>query len=505
MRVVRAVVAVAFAVLVCSAHIGSPDAWYDGPAGPYHVTVQIVTPGVIPGIAKVFVRVSEGADGVSVQANRFDAVATAPPPEPAAPVKGDAGLFSGELWMMTGGSNSVTVYITGARGAGRAVVPVVIVANRRLQLDPKLGVGLAIVGVVLFIGFVTLVGAAVRESALAPGEVPDARRRGRARIAMGVSAAIVGLALFGGSKWWNVEDRRFKASVYKPLLSESSIEPRDGVPSLKLRISDSTWVMRNDTSWLRKRRASHWSPLILDHGKLVHLFMVREGDLAAFAHLHPTTVDSVTFYVALPPLPAGTYRVYADIVHESGFNETLPSTLKLDQSVTGAASPTDTDDASYYSPVEPNDSVAGVNDGIVIRRLEPKQTLVSGRETPLRFLVTDKGGKPLTLEPYMGMAGHAVVARDNGSVFVHLHPNGTISMASQMAVSMRTAADSIPGRLGQRIAKSSMPTTAVVTDGVVSFPYAFPQPGRYHAWVQVRHNGRILTGAFALKVAAAAQ
>jgi hypothetical protein len=37
-------------------------------------------------------------------------------------------------------------------------------------------------------------------------------------------------------------------------------------------------------------------------------------------------------------------------------------------------------------------------------------------------------------------------------------------------------------------------------NGVISFPYAFPKPGKYHVWVQVKHAGRILTGAFALEV-----
>src|SRR6185503_4797813 len=54
---------VAAVVLVTSAHIGSPDAWYDGPAGPYHVLVHVVAPPVVPGIAVVNVR----ADDAGVQ------------------------------------------------------------------------------------------------------------------------------------------------------------------------------------------------------------------------------------------------------------------------------------------------------------------------------------------------------------------------------------------------------------------------------------------------------
>ena len=43
----------------------------------------------------------------------------------------------------------------------------------------------------------------------------------------------------------------------------------------------------------------------------------------------------------------------------------------------------------------------------------------------------------------------------------------------------------------------------VPEDGVISFPYAFPKPRKYHMWVQVRQAGRILTGAFAFEVEAA--
>jgi hypothetical protein len=78
----------------------------------------------------------------------------------------------------------------------------------------------------------------------------------------------------------------------------------------------------------------------------------------------------------------------------------------------------------------------------------------------------------------------------------------TCIIVGQMAITMRQPGDTIAGRLGQRIKASEgmHPVVSVPENGVVSFPYAFPQPGKYHMWVQVRHAGRILTGAFAFEV-----
>jgi len=490
--------------LLASAHVGSPDTWFEGQAGPYHVTVQIETAGVVPGVAKVFVRADgEQPDRVTVQANKFDATGGAPPPEPAMPVEGDPGLFQGRLWMMSGGSNSVTVNVSGKKGSGKVVVPVVVVAYTRLKLDKPMGAGLAAMGIFLFAGLVTIVGAAVREGSLAPGETPGTSTRNRARNAMVLTSVIAAVLLIGGWKWWNREDRAYEATMYRPFASSATIVTEGDHRVIRVAIDDSVWKHRWDTTWLQRNRGNSWSPLLEDHGKLMHLFLVRE-DLGAFAHLHPATTDTVAFPATLPPLPAGKYRVFADIVHESGFTHTLVNSIQIPASAGGGAAVGDPDDSWFAGPVASNGRA--VLDSGVTMEWQSGSPLVAGRPANLNFLVRNADGAPATLTPYMGMAAHAVVQRDDGSVFVHLHPNGTFSMASQMALEMRQPGDTIRGTLGKRltIAEMAAMKTAGPTTGVVMFPYAFPKPGKYRIWVQVRRGEKIHTAAFDADVKQAA-
>src|SRR2546426_8965308 len=48
--------AIAGVALVASAHVGSPDTYFEGAAGPYPVRVIVRTPGVVPGLAQITVR-----------------------------------------------------------------------------------------------------------------------------------------------------------------------------------------------------------------------------------------------------------------------------------------------------------------------------------------------------------------------------------------------------------------------------------------------------------------
>ncbi len=43
-----------------AAHVGSPDVFYEGDAGPYHLIVTVLVPQVIPGVAEVQIRSAAG-------------------------------------------------------------------------------------------------------------------------------------------------------------------------------------------------------------------------------------------------------------------------------------------------------------------------------------------------------------------------------------------------------------------------------------------------------------
>lgn len=505
---------VALLYLVLTAHVGSPDAWYEGNAGPYRVIVQVRMPGVVPGVAEIFVRTpGERPNTVTVVANKFDATGATPPPEVLAPVEGDPSYFSGKLWLMSGGSNSITVAVGGSRGSGKAVVPVLNVALRRLDLDPRLGTALSIVGALLFAGLVTIIGAAVREGTLPPGTSPTPETREKARRAMVGTTIVLALVLFGGWRWWSSEDATFRKNMFKPFASKAVIEPVSPRPRFIFTIADSVWIRRADSAWLRRRDANSFTPLIPDHGKLMHLFLIRD-DLGALAHLHPTSKDSIVFPSDLPPLPAGRYRVFADIVHESGYAQTLVASVGIDStaaalaaSQASSASAPDPDDSWFTAPVQRGARSVTLADGSVMTWTGARSAIPAGEDAALRFEVRNPDGTPAVLEPYMGMPGHAVVATDDGSVFVHLHPSGTVPMAAQMTFEMREPGDSVSGRLGARIsaAEHAMTSAPMEAKSDVAFPYAFPKPGNYRVWVQVKRGGRILTGAFDAPVVSGAK
>jgi len=487
MNRVRPRLAVLMLAALSMAHVGSPDTFFGGKAGPYDVRVSVRLPGVIPGRAQVTVRVAgvttPGSHRVAVQAGQWNVgLKGAPPPEAAAAVPGDPSLYSAELWFMTATSYELSVTVDGPDGRGAVVVPVLALATVERPMPSWLGGMLAALAVFLTAGMLTIIGAAVRESGLTPGTEPDAVRRRRGRVGIVITAVIAGLLLWGGNVWWSAEASSYRASVlYRPFTAAASLTPRGEQRTLTLSIRDPRWTGKPIAE-------SRYNALMPDHGKLMHLFLVRQPALDAVAHLHPVprTPQALDFDVNVPPLPAGRYRVYGDIVHESGYAQTLVSDVELTGGSDGSGVPTDADDSWFTGAAAPEADTVSSNlaDGARLVWARGAAPITAGVERDLRFDVRDAAGGSLEVEPYMGMAAHLLIAKRDGSVFAHLHPSGSVSMA---ALQRFAGADPHAGH-------------AMTLDSHIAVPYAFPKAGSYRMFVQVRRSGTVMTAAFDLDV-----
>lgn len=482
-RAARVALALAMAV-VLAAHVGSPDVYWSGKAGPYPIDVVVRPPQVVPGIAEILVRAPDARiERVTVRPVYWRAGSRgAPSADEAKPVVNAPGMYSGRLWLMAGGSYSVHVGVEGRAGQGIAVVPVAAVATGQLELTGGLRVLLVVLGTLLVAGIVTAVYAAAGESQVPPGEAVPSARRSRARVAASIAAGIVALLVLGGAKWWNAEADAYKRTLYTPLRTQVTVRDSAGAPTITLRVVDTNF------------REGRVSALMPDHGKIAHLFLARVDSDGVLAHLHPEQVDFGMLRGPLPPLPAGRYRVFADVVHETGFQRTFVDSLTLAGPLAAGSSHLDRDDAWFTGPLTPTSSAAPLGDQITLAWAGDTQPVV-GRTGALRFTLHQPSGEPVMVDPYLGMTGHAVVMRDDGKVYVHLHPSGTSAMASSLAFALRDRGDTMPdGRL--RLGAGEMGMTSGQPLREISFPYAFPSPGRYRVWVQLRIRDSVRTAGF---------
>jgi len=502
MRYVRATLrtslALAMAVLL-AAHVGSPDVFFSGNAGPYPVDVVIRPPQVVPGLAEVLVRTtaSDVARVVIRPVYWRAGEKGAPPGDDAHRVSESnaPAAFTGQLWLMAAGAYSVHVTVSGSRGAGTVEVPVAAVATGQLALSTGMRWLLAALGMLLLAGVATAIHAAVGESQVEPGEPVPPQRRRRARIATLISMPLLALVVLGGARWWQAEANAYRRTLDRPLTTHATIRDSAGARTLVLDVLDSAW------------RAGARGPLMPDHGKLAHLFLIGADSLEGFAHLHPTMPSDTSFSTPLPALPPGKYRVFADVVHENGMQRTLSDSVTIVSSGTAAPSATlDADDSWFtgHAVRAAKGASAQLSDSATIEWTDSRAPRV-GDVGILRFALHDRAGGPLQVEPYLGMLGHAVVMRRDGGVFVHLHPSGTSSMASELAFAIRDRGDTTPdGRLKLGSGAMAMPMNAQPQRmDSISFPYAFPRAGAYRVWVQLRVGGQVRTAAFDVDVAPA--
>ena len=433
------------------AHVGSKDVFEQVDAGPYTLFVTIRMPNVIPGVANVEVR-STGAPvtGISITPLPLTGEASKHPPasDPMKASAPDPAFFTGAVWMMASGSMQIRFNITGAAGNQTASVPVPAVAISTLTMDSRLGTILAILGIFLVLTMAGVVAAAVREARLQPGAQPTPVLRRRGLIAMLGCIAFMALFIYGGAKWWNVEAASYSRNIYRPLKMEAALSGN------QLNLNVQPYKPENKPENRFRGRSN--ADFIPDHGHLMHLYAIRQPGMDAVFHLHPTLAAPGDFRLDLPSMPAGTYTLYGDVVHANGFPETLVSSLTIPTDIhvtpniqmykNGRPRPVNSDDASALAaPVSatPLGRSFRLPDGYTMVWDSPED-LTSNTAYAFRFRLLAPDGSPAPdMQPYMGMAGHAAFVKTDGSVFAHVHPEGSAAMAAVMLANP-SAPDSMP-------------------------------------------------------------
>ncbi len=477
------------------AHVGSPDVFFDGSAGPYPVRITIRMPPVVPGRAEIDVSVAGKPPSAVSVLPLFSrtAIKNAPPAEMARPVPEQPNTYRGELWLMSVGAYSIEVRVRGDAGEGSVEIPVNSVATHQLPLPRLLGGILIGLAAALGFGGLAIVHAAAAESVLAPGLTMAPRQRRKGWIAAGVTAIIFAGAAVGGRAWWNADEaqfrRRLREGAWPDLAASTEVAGSQRI--LHLMIAE------------RDLPPNGLLQLIPDHGKLLHLFLIREPDRDAFAHLHPVRKGNKNFDVALPPLPEGDYKVLCDLTFDnSGQSSTAMGTVHLPPPPVAADSPRslepDPDDSwAASSPAMAASSNTDVKftlpDGLSIT-WKAHPPLQIKKDAGLLFEVHDAAGQPVALEPYMGMMAHAAVLRSDGAVFAHLHPSGNFSMAAQSFFAAKLANET--GAEVMDHSKMHHESPAAGAPSSVYLPHEVPSPGTYRVWVQVKVAGQIRTAAF---------
>ncbi len=512
------------------AHIGSAGVVHEGKAGNYSVQVYVEPPDVIPGTAKVSVMV----DGIDIKSVKMSPIyywtGDEGSPRSDEGMMTEAGKYEGKIWLMENGAASVKIIIEGARGKGEVLVPIAALSTAQRQLPSSLGWILAGLALLLVGIMTTIIGASTGDSLLKVGESENNSTKKRRIVGSTIGASFCGLLLFGGNMWWNAETADYQRNIYRPYTATSSISLRNGQRILNFKI-DSASVNGRSLSFI-----------IPDHGKLMHMFLVKEGSMEVFAHLHPSRKDTLTFEAPLPNMPAGKYLIFADVLRYHSLQNTIADTVEIPQTPKVNVMPTltgDSDDTfvvtnalnkTANSVVDESITICGtpgvktkLQDGSsIIWEEKPNQKLMAGKVYNLKFSVLAPDGKPANLQTYLGMMGHAAVIKDDASVYIHLHPNGTYSSTAVQVLQKRidetsnkrpnlTNAkkfrDSVDNVLANLQSMSEAERDKLLMGnmlheanghhgGQVTFPYVFPKAGHYRIWLQVKREDKILTGVF---------
>ena len=462
-----------------AAHVNSPHIYLEENIGGYHAIVIAHMPPAMPGEAEVQVSLSDRAadDSVELWAREIPPTgdATAPEWRPMRASSADPSYFTAPIPFTIFGLWHEEIRVKGARGEGviRFPMPARVPMPRTMALP--LAVSLTLLVGLLYVSQWQLLTDIGRDATLAPSVTPKIADRKRGRTCA-ITGTILLSVFFGltGYSWtlYDARQERLGGSRYRVEISNAGASIVAGHPA-RLRLE------------VRDRKGEPPYGIAPDHGKMMHLVLVKDPGADFFLHAHPRLVDPGHFEMTFTPPEPGRYKLFGDLLFDSGEGTTITATVEAGggSASSGYAPALDDEDDSWaigppFGQTTIGSRSAPLGDGLTLRWVDPPADKIeSGEFHKLAFELVGADGMPVdSLEPYMGMAGHLLILRDDLGVFVHAHPTGTIG-----------------GRMTPGMHQPSYPAR-------VSFPYGFPFPGTYRLWVQLKYRGAVRTGMFDLEV-----
>ena len=148
----------------------------------------------------------------------------------------------------------------------------------------------------------------------------------------------------------------------------------------------------------------------LDQTKLLHFYLVRQ-DLTGYQHLHPTLSDG-TWSIAVQPLSAGPYRMYADFIAKNNSGTDTAAVLSTTLSVPGNYTPT----------ALPAAATSVTADGLTATLTG---SLAAGTASKVSVQITDNGTPVTDLEQYLDSFAHLTAVHAEDLAYRHVHPGVT--------------------------------------------------------------------------------
>ena len=474
------------------ADVGHSNYVYEGKAFSKPIRVIINTPGVVPGLADIIVKTFDSEiNQISVTPvvwkdnNMWTSISSgpqgAPPPDLMTHVKGEKNTYQAELWLMDFGAYNIQMELFRNDKSEIINIPINSIANQIIPMTTTVSIILFLLMLLLVAGLTNIITIGYRESALQDPSNIDSERIKKSYIVQIVSVLIICIILYLSNNWWIHIEQAFMKNLFKPLENEISLVKNDKQHILQILITDEAWV---------EGRIADFIP---DHGKIMHLYLINKNH-KQLCHLHPQRNDSNRnlFEVVIPSIEYGKYYIFIDVTLESGGTQTLIN--KIDYNLNNITN----QQKIKYLFKDKDDSYIQNNPSYHFQWLNKKNTYLSDKEINLDFQILDQLNNPVKLEPYIQMGGHGAILDSLGNVFIHIHPIGTISMASQELYNQE-----------YNIQKSGICYFGIPSDSITNYaenfnqssflsfpPLILEKEGKYFMWIQGKSNNEIITEKF---------